>query len=301
MRHQYHPLGFEGSRIAQGFMRADTWGMTAQERLAFIEQCLLAGVTTFDHADVYGNYQCESLFGEALLLAPSLRDKLQIVAKCGVRQPSINRPDIAYHSYDLSFKYIVASVEQSLINLNTDYLDALLIHRPSPLMDADEVARAFEHLQIQGKVSYFGVANFSAHQFDNLQSRLDVPLIINQVELSVLALGALQDGRLDHVQQHAVTPMAWSPLAGGRLFYDQDDLTRRVRRVMTEMVATMEGVTLTQLALAWLLRYPAAICPVIGSGDIERVMASVAATNIKLTDDQWFAIWCAATGAPVTI
>ncbi|TPE55371.1 oxidoreductase [Maribrevibacterium harenarium] len=297
MLHQYHPLGFQGSRIAQGFWRLTEWNMSAEALVAFLEQCVELGVTTMDHADIYGDYQCEKLFGEALALRPSLRDNMQIVTKCGIMLPSQNRPDITSHRYDQSVSHIIDSVNRSLRNLRVEEIDLLLLHRPSPLMDADHVAEAFEHLYTVGKVKHFGVSNFSQSQFDLLQSRLEMPLIVNQVELSPLELKHFKDGTLDHVQQHAVTPMAWSPFAGGNLF-KLEEVNPELGRVMTQ-IAAQHHATIDQIAIAWLLRHPSGIAPVLGSGKIERVQAAVAAHEMTLSDKEWFEIWVASQGHPV--
>jgi len=294
--HQYHPLGFQGSRIAQGYWRANEWGMNKQANLSFIEACLALGVTTFDHADIYGDYQCESLFGDSLALKPSLRDTMQLISKCGIKLKSNARPEHSMYQYDVSFDHIIASVENSLRQLKTDYLDLILLHRATPLMDPDEVARAFEHLMIQGKVKHFGVSNFSAAQFDLLQSRMEVPLVVNQSECSVLQAQAFESGEIDHLHQHAVTPMAWSPLAGGRLFNGSDDQAIRMRELLHGLSDKYEGATLDQLALAWLLKHPAKICPVMGSGKIARLELAVAACHITLNDDDWYRIWCVSMG-----
>lgn len=294
--HQYHPLGFKGSRIAQGFWRADEWNMTKETRLSFIEACLELGVTTFDHADIYGDYQCEALFGDALALKPSLRDSMQLISKCGIKLKSNARPEHEIYQYDLSFDHIVASVENSLLQLQTEYLDLLLLHRPTPLMDADEVARAFEHLMIQGKVKHFGVSNFTPAQFDLLQSRVDVPLIANQSEYSVLQTQSFDNGEIDHLHQHAVTPMAWSPFAGGRLFNGSNEQEVKVREQLQAISEKYDGASVDQLALAWLLKHPAGICPVLGSGKIGRLEKAVAASQLKFADDDWYRVWCASTG-----
>ncbi|BFM48040.1 aldo/keto reductase [Marinomonas sp. THO17] len=298
MRHQYHPLGFEGSRIAQGFWRLQDWGWSDQETLAFIEQCLHLGVTTFDHADIYGDYRCEELFGKALMRKPILRDKIEIVTKCSILLPSEQRPEIKVHRYDYRSEHILSSVDRSLDNLQCEYIDTLLLHRPSPLMDADEVAQAFDHLFTLGKVKHFGVSNFTPQQFDLLQSRMDAPLIVNQLELSPLALQHFEDGSLDHAQQHAVTPMAWSPFSGGDLFGAQTEQALRVRNLLNEMAEDL-AASVDQLVVAWLLRHPAGICPVMGSGKIERLQSAVEALQIDLSDDDWFRIWIASQGQPV--
>lgn len=290
--HQYHPLGFQGSRIAQGFLRADEWGMNKQARLSFIEGCLALGVTTFDHADIYGDYQCETLFGESLALKPGLRERMQLITKCGIKLKSNQRPEHNMYQYDVSFDHIIRSVENSLLQLGTDYLDLILLHRPTPLMDPDEVGRAFEHLMIQGKVKHFGVSNFSSVQFDLLQSRVDVPLIVNQSECSVLESESFRNGEIDHLHQHAVTPMAWSPLAGGRLFNGSDDQDIKMRALLQDLSQKYQNSGVDQLALAWLLKHPAKICPVLGSGKIARLERAVAAFQIELTDEDWYRIWC---------
>ena len=298
MRHQYHPLGFEGSRISQGFWRANEWNMSAAERLKFIEACVDLGVTTMDHADIYGNYGCERLFGDALALKPSIRDSIEIVTKCGILLPSLNRPDIKMHRYEYGAEHIVASVDCSLANLKCDYIDTLLLHRPSPLMDVDDIANTLDLLFTLGKVKHFGVSNFTAQQFDLLQSRLDVPLIVNQIELSVLSFQPMQDGTLDHAKQHAVTPMAWSPLAGGELFSSHDEKANRVRTTLSK-IAHDKNATLDQIALAWLLKHPAGVCPVMGSGNIDRLTSAVEALSIVLSNDDWFKVYTTSIGEPL--
>ena len=184
-------------------------------------------MTTFDHADIYGGYTVEQLFGEALALAPALRAKLQLVTKCGICLTTPNRPAHRVKHYDTSFEHIVSSVENSLQMLHSERIELLLIHRPDALMDADVVAAAFTHLQLQGKVQHFGVSNFSPAQFDLLASRF--PLVTNQIELHPLHLAPLHDGSLDQCQQRRLQPMIWSPLAGGRLITGDDVVAERVR------------------------------------------------------------------------
>lgn len=297
MNHQYHPLGFTGSRLAQGYWRLAEWGMSDQELVRFIEQCIEVGITTVDHADIYGDYQCEALFGKALARKPSLRDKLQIITKCGIMLPSANRPEITSHRYDQSIGHIIQSVENSLQNLQVESIEMLLLHRPSPLMDPDHIAEAFEHLYTVGKVKHFGVSNFSAQQFDLLQSRLDMPLLVNQVELSPIELKHFKDGTLEHAQQHAITPMAWSPFGGGDLF-KLEGINPTLHQALAAL-ADAHQASFDQIALAWLLRHPSGIVPVLGSGQIERVQSAHKALSIQLTDDEWFAIWVASQGHPV--
>lgn len=286
------------SRIVAGMMRLREWAMTGTELLNFIHACLDLGITTFDHADIYGGYTCEELFGRALAAEPSLRGRIELVTKCGIQLVSPNRPDTYVHHYDTSRAHIIASAERSLRNLQIDVLDLLLIHRPDPLMDADEVAEALAHLRMSGKVRHVGVSNFMPWQFHLLQSRLDFPLVTNQIELSVLYLDPLHDGTLDQLQRLRVPPMVWSPVAGGRLFDSGDERTRRVRetleRIGREVGAPAEGV-----ALAWVMRHPTRALPVMGTGKIERLREAAAAEAIALDRQQWFAVWEASAGREV--
>jgi predicted oxidoreductase len=286
------------SRIVAGVMRLREWRMDTAALLDFIHGCLDLGVTTFDHADIYGSYTCEELFGEALAAEPSLRGRLELVTKCGIQLPSPNRPGNRVHHYNTGRDHIIASAENSLRNLRTDYLDLLLIHRPDPLMDADEVAEAFVALRSSGKVRHFGVSNFMPWQFHLLGSRLDFPLVTNQIELSVLHLDPLHDGTLDQLQRLRVAPMVWSPVAGGRLFASAEERAARVRDAL-EAVGREVGAPVDGVALAWLMRHPARILPVLGTGKIERVRDAVAAEDIALDRQQWFAIWEASAGREV--
>ena len=284
------------SRLVAGAWRMSDWGWSAQERLRWIEQCIELGVTTFDHADIYGGYSVEQLFGEALALAPALRDKMQLVTKCGICLLSPNRPAHRVKHYDTSFEHIVGSVENSLRALGTDRIELLLIHRPDALMDADVVAAAFTHLQLQGKVQHFGVSNFTTAQFDLLQSRF--PLVTNQIELHPLHLAPLTDGTLDQCQQRRIQPMIWSPLAGGQLLTSQDATAIRVRAAL-DAVGARRGVSAVTIAFAWLLRHPSRPVPVTGSRRIEAMREAVAALDVALDAQDWTEIWAAGSGHEV--
>lgn len=286
------------SRIVAGIMRLREWEMDTAGLIHFIYQCLDLGITTFDHADIYGSYRVEELFGKALLAEPSLRERVELVTKCGIQLLSPNRPETRVHHYDTSRDHIVASAERSLRNFRTDTLDLLLIHRPDPLMDADEVAAALVELRAAGKIRHAGVSNFTPRQFELLQSRLDFPLVTNQIEMSVLYLDPLHDGTLDHLQQLRVPPMAWSPMAGGRLFDPANERARRVRGAL-EPIGKEIGASVDQVALAWLLRHPARVLPVMGTGKIERLREAAAAESLTLDRQQWFAVWEASAGHEV--
>ena len=206
------------SKIALGFWRLNDWGMSKEELSEYLEKAIDLGVTTFDHADIYGRYTCEKIFGEVLGLKPELRAKMQLVSKVGIKLVSENMPENTYHCYDTSYEHIVKSVEKSLKNLNTDYLDLVLIHRPDMYMDADETARALTDLRKAGKVLEWGVSNFLPSDFNLLQSRLDFKLVTNQIELSPLKTQHFYDGTINLMQEKRVPIMVWSPLAGGEIF-----------------------------------------------------------------------------------
>jgi predicted oxidoreductase len=284
------------SRIVAGMWRLTEWDMTPQQRLAFIEQCIELGVTSFDHADIYGGYGVEGLFGEALALKPSLRGQIQLVSKCGIKLVASRRPAHTIQHYDTSAGHIAASVENSLKELRTDYLDLLLIHRPDPLMDFDEVAGAFERLRAEGKVKEFGVSNFSRHQFEVLHKR--VPLVTNQVEFSPLHLDPMFDETFDGLQDLGVQPMIWSPLGGGRLFTAGDAQGERLRLKIKE-VADELNRPFASVVFAWIMQLPCRPVPLTGSGRIESLQVAVEATQFQLSRAQWFEILRAARGHEV--
>ncbi len=287
------------SRIIAGTMKWGLWGAkfdaAAYERI--IKDCISLGVTTFDHADIYGDYTTEEEFGKVLKADPLLREDIQLITKCGIRKLSANRPDHKIKSYNTSFEHIVGSVEKSLENFNTDYIDCLLIHRPDFMMNADEIADAFAHLKQQGKVLHFGVSNFRRWQVDLLNSRF--PVEINQIECSVMHLDPFIDGTLDQCQQHRIIPMAWSPLGGGNIFAETDD--ERIKRVTAVAAILAEKYTTTAdiILLSWLLSHPSNIHPVLGTTKTARVQAAVKALSIKLEREEWYMLWRASTGKEV--
>ena len=288
--------GPEFSRVVLGLWRLSEWQLTPKERLALLQECLALGITTIDQADIYGDYTSEHLFGEALALAPGLRERIEIVSKCGIRLVSRNRPAHAIKHYDTGRAHIVASVERSLSNMRTDYLDLLLIHRPDPLMDANELAETFRLLQQGGKVRHFGVSNFTPAQFDLLASRF--PLVTNQLELSAMHLDPLHDGSLDQCQRLSLSPMIWSALGGGRLFNEKSPQAERIRLAL-KAIGSEHHASEAAIAYAWILQHPSRPLVLTGSGRIAAIGEAVAATQITLTRAQWCAIWSASTGAEV--
>jgi len=288
--------GLELSRIVAGMWRMVEWNMTVEQRVALIEQCIAMGVTSFDHADIYGNYGVEGLFGEALRAQPSLRDRIQLVSKCGIKLLSTKRPEHKIQHYDTTAGHIVASAEESLRQLHTDRLDLLLIHRPDPLMDFDEIAEAFMRLKQAGKVLHVGVSNFSRHQFEALNRRVE--LATNQVEFSPLHVAPMLDETFDGLQDLGIAPMIWSPLAGGRLFTSNDANAENLRLVVKEIADRLHQ-PFASVIFAWIMQLPSNPIPLTGSGRIEAIAVAVAGTTFKLSRTDWFAILRAARGHEV--
>ena len=248
-----------------------------------IHKALDAGMTTFDNADIYGDYQNEQTFGTVLEGTSSLREKMQLVTKCCIMNVSTQRPSNWIKHYNTSRQHIVWSVENSLKSLHTDRVDLLLLHRPDPLLDPHEVAQTFSALKADGKVLHFGVSNFTSHQFQMLQSYLDFPLVTNQIEVSLTHQQPMFDGTIDDLMRFRVAPMAWSPLGGGTLVADPSS------KLLAK--ASKYNATPPQMLLAWLLRHPSRIFPVIGTSKPERLIEAAASINIKLDLQDWFDMW----------
>jgi predicted oxidoreductase len=283
-----HLKGPALSPIIAGAWRWNT--VSENEVSKLISTSLEVGITTFDHADIYGDYANEKLFGNALKKVSTSRQDIQLISKCGIKLMSKSQPNTFIKHYDTSKAHILNSVDNSLKNLNTDYLDVLLIHRPDPLLDPEEVSEAFGLLKQNGKVLHFGVSNFSSQQFEMLQAYLPFPLITNQIELSLTTHQPFFDGTVDTLQKHKVSPMAWSPLGGGKLI-----------KLKELFVAKKEKYKCTesQLALAWLLKHPSHVLPVIGTTKPERIEESAKAVDIKLDRQDWFEMLKAVIGQDV--
>lgn len=276
-RKKIHPKGPEFSRIITGAWR---WNLPEKEVDQLINTSLDCGMTTFDHADIYGDHSNEEIFGNVLRKNPGLRPRMELVTKCGIKFPSAKRPATWVKHYDTTKKHILWAVDNSLQMLGTDHLDLLLIHRPDPLINPEEVAEAFSLLKQHGKVLHFGVSNFTSFQFEMLQSYMSFPLVTNQIEISLTHNEPLFDGILDTLLKHRVSPMAWSPLGGGSLFTsDSQDVFRK---------ANVYNATATQMALAWLLKHPAQLFPVIGTTKGDRILESARAVDIDLDIQDWF-------------
>lgn len=291
------PQGPEFSQLVQGYWRLGAWNMSAQERLTFLKQHLELGISTVDNAAIYGN--SEKLFGEALALDPSMRDQIQIVSKFGINGIADARGEKRVSHYDSSKSLIISSTESSLKRLGIEQLDALLIHRPDFLMDVDVIAETFAELKACGKVKHFGVSNFSASQFELLQSRLEDPLITNQVEINPMNFKVLEDGTTDQLQRLRISPMAWSCLAGGDIFSSITTQARRLRGTLLELQMELQASSIEQVIFAWVLKHPANPVALIGSGKIERVKEAVGALQLQMNREQWYRIWVASKGHDV--
>ncbi len=284
------------SPIVAGLWRLHEWQLDVPARVRWIEDALALGITSFDHADIYGGYGVEALFGEALAAAPGLRERLQIVTKCGIKLVHPARPGHGIKSYDSARAHVLASVDASLQALRTDRIDLLLLHRPDLLADPDEIAATFDALRRAGKVQEFGVSNHAPEQLAMLHRRC--ALVTNQIEFSPLQMRALADGTLAQCTDLGLRPMLWSPLAAGRLFNGQDDQAQRVRAVLEDL-GRRHGASLATLAYAWLLRHPSQPRPITGSGRIAALREAVAALDLRLPAEDWYRVWQASIGHEV--
>ena len=290
------PDGPTLSAVVAGVWRMASWQLDVAARVRWIEACAALGVTSFDHADIYGDYQVETLFGEALAAAPGLRDRLQLVTKCGIKLVSAQRPAHARKSYDSSPAHVVDSVERSLRALRTDRIDLLLLHRPDLLMEPDALAETFRTLRDAGKVLHVGVSNHAPSQLALLHRRH--PVATNQIELSPLHLDALHDGTLDQCLDLGLRPMVWSPLAGGRLLTGDDAPAQRVRAAL-QALGERHGVSAATIAYAWLLRHPSRPVPITGTRRVAGIGEAVAALGVRLSAEEWYGVWEAGAGREV--
>ncbi|CDZ36100.1 Uncharacterized oxidoreductase YcsN [Neorhizobium galegae bv. officinalis] len=282
------------SRLVYGMWRIGDDADTSPKHVqAKIEACLAQGITTMDQADIYGGYTAEAIFGAALKASPSLRDKIEIVTKCGIVAPAARHSAVRGKHYDTSAAHINASVEASLRDMATDYIDLLLIHRPDPFMDPDETGPALDALVVSGKVRAVGVSNFRPWDFSLLQSSMEAELVTNQIEVSLVATSAFTNGDIAYLQERAIAPMAWSPLGGGSLFKNESLMS------VLERIAAEQAVEATAVAVAWLLAHPAAILPVLGTNNLARIATIADAAKVTIDRQTWFELYTAAIGKQV--
>jgi len=297
------------TRLAYGCMRiSGSWDRTKvddeviKRGVKILETAVDAGYTFFDHADIYGDTACESIFGYALAQHPGWRDKLVVATKCGICFEDEPVPGVP-HRYDFSHKHIIASVEGSLERLQMDTIDLLMLHRPDFLADPAEIAQAFTELRDAGKVREFGVSNFRPSLVSAVQSALSFPLQVNQVEIHLRRLDCFTDGTLDQCLERKITPMAWSPLAGGSIASGAEPKPEdKKHEHHTGLLAAVDkaakelGTGRTETALAWLLRHPSGIVPVVGSTNPQNIRTAAHATNIEMDRETWYHILRAARG-----
>jgi predicted oxidoreductase len=291
--------GLEFSRIIHGQMRILDWNMSTQELLKFTEQIMELGIDTFDNADIYGNYTCEDLVGKALALKPGLREKMTIVTKCGINILSNKFPQKKIQYYDYRSEYIIQEAENSLKNLRTDYIDVLLLHRPSDILNPEEVANAFGKLRKEGKVRYFGVSNFLSHDVSMLQSYLDEKLVTNQIEISPYRIIHFENGNMNYCLEKRIKPMAYCPMADGRLVVPTDEKSERIVKVLNEIAEELNVDGIDKVIYSWLFMHPSQIMPINGSGKINHIKRTVEAMNVKMSIEQWSRIYVASRGIPL--
>ena len=283
------------SRIIAGTMTWGIWGkkFSKNEMSNLIHFCLDQGITTFDHADIYGGYTTEADFGNALSGTKINRETFQLISKCGIQYTCENRNNKIKH-YNYNKDYIIWSAETSLKNLKTEYLDLLLLHRPSPLMHPDEISEAISLLKKQGKIINFGVSNFTPSQVEMISKTQDIS--VNQIEFSLTHLQPMYDGSLDQMITKNIAPMAWSPM--GSVYKEDNEQIQRIKSKLSELSETY-NTTQDQLLLAWILKHPSKIHPVIGTTTKERIKDASEAVKIDMDIEDWFIILAASEGHKV--
>jgi predicted oxidoreductase len=283
------------SRIIAGAMTWGEWGkkMSTAEMGYFINHCKDHGLTSFDHADIYGGYGTEAEFGKALKDSGVKRESIQLISKCGIQYICEARDNRVKH-YDYSKNYILWSAEESLKKLQTDYLDLFLLHRPSPLMHPEVVAEAITKLTQSGKIIEFGVSNFTPSQIALIET--EIPVTVNQVEFSLTSDGVMFDGTLDDCIIHSRLAMAWSPLGG--YFRGENEQNNRIGAILEELQPKYNA-NASQLLLAWILKHPVKVYPVVGTTDPGRIIESIKATDIELELEDWFLLHTASMGNKV--
>ena len=300
-RVQIAPNGPEFSRLVYGTWRVldEKDAATPAHQLARLKKCLDLGITTVDTAEIYGLYRVEEALGEALKLDPGVRKRIEIVTKCGIYVPCDFHPERKVAHYNVTAARIVKSAEKSLRLMGVDHMDLLLVHRPDWLTSADDTAEGLNKLLKDGKIRSAGVSNYNVHQFDLLNSRMDRPLVTNQIEFSLLCMDPIYDGTADQCQRLRIRPMAWSPLGGGRLFDEANEASRRVRAKAAALSAKYGGASVDQLAYAWIMAHPAGALPVIGTNQLDRIAATAKAADIQLEREDWYGLWEAAQGRQI--
>lgn len=287
------------SRLVYGMWRVGDVEDTSPKHVqAKIEACLEQGITTIDQADIYGGYSAEAILGNCFAQAPKLAEQVEIITKCDIVAPVGRYSDARVKYYDTSAAHIKSSIDISLKEMRIEQIDVLLIHRPDPFMDHHETGKALDDAIASRKIRAAGVSNFKPHDWNLLQSAMTNKLVTNQIEISVLARDAFTNGDLAFHQQHDVKPMAWSPLGGGSLFDTKDTNTAALRAVL-KRIGDEQNFSMDAIAIAWLLKHPANIVPVMGTNNLERIAKFSDAVKVALDRQTWFEILTAAQGHEV--
>ena len=283
------------SPVISGTMNWGVWdkNLSKKEMESTIQLCVENKITTFDHADIYGSYTTEADFGKAFHNSKISREKIQLITKCGIQMVAENRKNKIKH-YDYSKEYIVWSVEESLKKLKTDYIDVFLLHRPSPLIQADEIAEAIEKLKTEGKIIDFGLSNFTSSQTELIRQKTEVSY--NQVQFSATNFEPMVDGSFDYMQTHGIRPMSWNPL--GTVFREDTKKTRRLKKMLSVLVEKYSLGSDT-LLLAWILKHPAGVIPIAGTVNVARIQSLMKAVELDFDKEDWFAIWTESMGQDV--
>lgn len=296
------PNGRTLSQMAYGVWRlSEAEDTSVSANLARIDACLAQGITTFDHADIYGDYRCEALFGEAIKARPALRQQIEIVTKTDIMLLSSKWPGTRVKHYDTSSAHVTASVDRSLQRIGVDVIDLLLIHRPDPLCDATALGACLDGLIDSGKVRGVGVSNFMPWDVDLLQACMKHRLQTNQIELSLLHTAPFINGQLAHAQQHRMPVMAWSPLGGGRLHNQAAQTGTAAARLAPKLTALAQasGTDTTAVAMAWLMHHPVGVLPVMGSNQLDRISAFAQALKVPMDRQTWYELYELANGHEV--
>ena len=290
-------LSDSGPKVSEaiyGFWRWEDTGASGESSMEkIVNFCLEQGINTFDHADIYGGYQCEELFGNILKKKSFKREDIVLFTKCGVLMPHPNKPDIRVRYYDTSAKHILKSIDNSLQKLRTDYVDIFLLDQLDPLSDLEETALTLERLRGSGKIRNIGVANFSVFQHQLLASYLRVPIVTNHIELNILNTTALDNGQLDYIKQRYMRPLAAAPLAGGRIENGTDPLALRVHHKLQEL-SKKYNAHIESIAVAWLVKLGA--LPLVGTTSGQRIKNIVNAFDVDLDRQDWYDLYHASKG-----
>jgi predicted oxidoreductase len=290
-------LSDSGPKVSPAIYGFYRWTTEAPDTQASMEKivnlCLELGINTFDHADIYGDYQCEEIFGRLISAKSFKREDIVLFTKCGLRLPNVNQPGVRVKHYDTSREHILASVDNSLRKLKTDYIDIFLLDHLDPLSSLEETALTLSQLKDSGKVKNIGVTNFSVFQHQLLASYLRVPIVTNHIELNLLNTSALDNGQVDYIKQRYMRPLASAPLAGGRIATGTDGDAIRVRRKLVD-IAKKYDADIESIAVAWLVKFGA--LPLIGTTSEQRIRNIVNAFSIELDRQDWYELYAASKG-----